>query len=268
MSFRGEKYDGDLFGSGVNIAERRNPFDYESKTDGNASAKRTARKVSALDSEENAFDEGNDKDRYLLTYSDLITLLLGLFIILYAISNIDANKYRNVVTAMGNFFGNETGVQINPETKVISSPKESLSDQLRKLIVDYHYSRSIQLEESERGITVHILEDILFPPGRADLTESSKLVLNRLAVVIKKLPNDIRVEGHTDNAPINTMRYPSNWHLSVDRALNTAYYLIKDEEVDPDRVSIVGNAEYRPIDLNNSSESKTKNRRVDLVILK
>jgi len=191
-----------------------------------------------------------------------------LFIILYAISNIDAEKYRNVTTAMGNFFGNEAGVQINPETKVISSPKESLSDQLTKLIADYDYSKSIQLEESERGITVHILEDILFPPGHADLTESSKLVLNRLAGVLKKLPNDIRVEGHTDDMPINTLRYPSNWHLSVDRALNTAYYLIKDEEVDPDRVSIVGNAEYRPIALNNLPGSRTKNRRVDLVILK
>ena len=170
---------------------------------------------------------------------------------------------------MENFFGNTpTSVKIDPQTNIMSSPKESLSDQLNKLIVDYNYSKSIQLEESERGVTVHILDDILFSPGHAELTESSKLVLNRLAGVIKKLPNDVRVEGHTDNIPINTLRYPSNWHLSVDRALNTAYYLIKDQELDPDRVSIVGYAEYRPISSNDTPANRIKNRRVDLVILK
>jgi flagellar motor protein MotB len=175
---------------------------------------------------------------------------------------------REGAEALENYFGNETGVQINPETKIITTPKESFSDQLRKLITDYHYSKSIQLEESERGIIVHILEDVLFAPGRAVLTENSKIVLNRLAGIIKELPNDIRIEGHTDNTPIGTSRYPSNWHLSVDRALNTAYYLINNQGLDPDKVSIVGYAEYRPIALNDSPDSRSKNRRVDLVILK
>jgi len=82
------------------------------------------------------------------------------------------------------------------------------------------------------------------------------------------LPNDIRVEGHTDNLPISNSVYPSNWHLSVDRALSTAYYLIQTEGLSPDKVSVVGYAEYRPIAPNDSKESRALNRRVDLVILK
>ncbi len=170
---------------------------------------------------------------------------------------------------MGSYFGTESGVTVQAnETKVIESPKDNLSNQLNKLIADYNYASSIQLEENERGITIHILDDVLFPPGTAVLNESSKSVLTRLADVIKSIPNDIRIEGHTDNTPINTARYPSNWHLSVDRALSTAYYLISQQGVDPDKVSIVGYSEYRPIAPNDLPAQREKNRRVDLVILK
>lgn len=268
MSFRGEKYDGDFFGSGANVTERRDSFDNESKTARNASAKRTIKRAELVGSEENPFEEGGDKDRYLITYADLITLLLGLFIILYAISSIDSNKYKNVVAAFDKFFGNQGVIPAKTDTKVISQPKEKLIDELGKLIKDYNYSNSIQLEENERGITVHIQENILFAPGNADLNDASRLVLKRLAEVIKNLPNDIRIEGHTDNTPIHTSKYPSNWHLSNDRATSTAWYLIQNEGLEPDKVSTVGYAEYKPIALNDTPEDRAKNRRVDLVILK
>lgn len=212
-------------------------------------------------------DEG-EKDRYLITYADLITLLLGLFIILYASSVMDADKYKGIAAAFGSFLGNESVVPTQPESKVVNGPKDNLSEQLSKLITESDYSRAIQLEETERGIIVHILDDVLFPPGEATLNEASKNVLKELATGLKSIPNDIRIEGHTDNTPINTVRYPSNWHLSVDRALSTAYYLINDEGLDPDKTSIVGYGEYRPRDANNTPEARAKNRRVDLVILK
>ena len=103
MSFRRETYDGNFFGGGANSSERGNSFDNESKIDRNASSKRTTRKVGSIDSEESQFHEESDKDRYLITYSDLITLLLGLFIILYAISNIDAAKYKKCLGCNGQF---------------------------------------------------------------------------------------------------------------------------------------------------------------------
>jgi len=191
-----------------------------------------------------------------------------LFIILYAISNVDSSKYKNVVVAMGNYFGRDAVVPKMSENALMTKPKEKLSEELNKLIIENDYSNSIQMEENERGIVIHILEKILFPPGNAELSSSSKIVLKKIANVIRSLPNDIRIEGHTDNIPISTPQYPSNWHLSADRALNTGYYLIKEEGISPDKVTIVGNGEYQPIAPNDSPENRTKNRRVDLVILK
>ncbi|MEW6702737.1 MAG: OmpA family protein [Bacteroidota bacterium] len=236
--------------------------------DRNAAAKRTSKQTEFLDPEENPFQESGEKDRYLITYADLITLLLGLFIILYTISNVDVSKYKNIMAAMGSYFGNQSVVPAMPESKVVTRPKEKLADELSRLIVENNYSHSIQLEENERGITIHILEDILFPPGKAELSDASKTVLKRLAKVIRNLPNDIRIEGHTDNTPINTPQYPSNWHLSANRALNTGFYLINVEGISPDKVTIVGNGEYKPIASNDSVQTRAKNRRVDLVILK
>ncbi|MGE5680011.1 MAG: flagellar motor protein MotB [Bacillota bacterium] len=221
------------------------------------------------------FAEEGDKDRYLITYADLITLLLGLFIILYAISNVDQAKYQKVVSAVGNVLGmKENGQaiarissgQFDIKNKI--EPVSSLKDQLQRVVTDNSLGNSIQLEENERGITIHILDDILFASANAEINEGSKTILNRLAAVIKTLPNDIRIEGHTDNVPINSTVYTSNWHLSVARALNTAYYLINNDGLLPEKVSIVGYSEYRPVASNDTPEGRRSNRRVDIVILK
>jgi len=195
--------------------------------------------------------------------------LLGLFIILYAVSNIDAHKYQKVIAAAGDIFGSKSrviGLNVSA-TKNVSAPEVSLKSQLTQLIDKYHYNNSIRLEQNSRGITIHILDDVLFSSGSANLTGGSVTVLDRLAEILKELPNDIRIEGHTDDVPINTAAFPSNWHLSVARALNTAYYLIKDEGLNPEKVSIVGYSEYKPIASNDTPEGKATNRRVDIVII-
>jgi len=196
-------------------------------------------------------------------------LLLGLFILLYTASNLDIQKYEKMLSAFGNVFGTETAkikIDAIPD-KVISTPLDKLKNDITQLIAESD-TKSIRMEENERGITIHILEDIVFPSGSADLKSTSKIVLKRVADIIKKLPNDIRVEGHTDNIPINSSVFPSNWHLSVARALNTAYYLIKEEGVNPDKISIVGYAEYKPIESNDTPYGRASNRRVDIVIIK
>jgi chemotaxis protein MotB len=111
------------------------------------------------------------------------------------------------------------------------------------------------------------MDEILFPSGSAELNKNSLDVLKNISSVIRLLPNDIRVEGHTDNVPISKPNYPSNWHLSVARALNTAYYLINTQNLPSDKVSIVGYSEYKPIASNETEEGKAMNRRVDLVIV-
>lgn len=192
--------------------------------------------------------------------------MLGLFIILYSISNVDAGKYEKVLSAIGVTFGqgeNNTSVP-KPETVV----QKSLHEQLNSVIKENQFEKFVRLEENARGITLHIMGDILFPSGSSELNQNSLKILDKLAAVVKPLPNDIRIEGHTDNIPIKSSVYPSNWHLSVDRALNTSYYLIDKQNLNPDKVSIVGYSEYKPISNNSSIEGRTLNRRVDIVIIK
>lgn len=195
---------------------------------------------------------------------------------MYSISKIDMQKYEDLVYAMGDIFGSEKSTQVD-SLSILSNKISTLGgvgsvEQIRQdvtdLIKEFHYDHSISLEENERGLTIRILEDILFPSGEANLNEGSKDVLVKLAHIIKKLPNDIRVEGHTDNVPISTPVYPSNWHLSVMRALNTAYFLIESVDISADKVSIVGYSEYKPIAQNDTKEGRAINRRVDIVIIK
>ncbi|GAB6282804.1 MAG: OmpA family protein [Ignavibacterium sp.] len=215
------------------------------------------------------FTEEADKDRYIITYADLITLLLGLFIILYAISTIDVKKYEKVISAMGNVFGSQKklGIFDNSSSKIEPIEFADLKSKLNSVITENNIEGSIKLIENERGITVRILDDILFPSGSAELNEYSKIILKKIAKVIMNLPNDIRIEGHTDNIPISSSAYQSNWHLSVARAVNTAYYLMNFENLNPDKVSVVGYSEFKPVDTNDTPEGRANNRRVDIVIL-
>ena len=269
MPFGRKNDDGDFSGGSVSTSERRDSLNSKSKTFKHASPKSSARNVEYINSDELSQFEGHDKDRYLITYADLITLLLGLFIILYTISNIDARKYEKVISAMGNIFGTE-GKVIGLESNIINQdlPSNNLKNELARLIKEYNYQESIRFEESERGFTIHIMDDILFKSGSADLNQNSMDVLSKIAALLKDVKNDIRIEGHTDNVPINTDVFKSNWHLSVGRALNTAYYLINKEGLRPEKISVVGFSEYKPIASNTTNDGRANNRRVDIVIIK
>lgn len=163
------------------------------------------------------------------------------------------------------FGGSNTKIKV---IEVKELKKTDLKSGIEDLINNYGYKDYLKVEENQRGVTIHILEDILFPSGTADLKESSVNVLSRIAGILKMLPNDIRIEGHSDNIPINNSIYPSNWHLSVSRALNTAYHLINVEKLPADKISIVGYSEYKPIASNDSFEGRRQNRRVDIIIIK
>lgn len=199
----------------------------------------------------------------------MITLLLGLFIILYAVSNIDAAKYEKMMENVSSYFGNENfeSPKIKSDYLDLTDGKEALKTSIQNFIKQYDYSNNIRLIENERGIVVSIMDNILFNSGSAELSEESKPILNKMAQLLKSVSNDIRIEGHTDNVPINTVQFPSNWHLSISRATNTAYYLMNNQGLTQERVSVVGNSEYKPIAPNDTPESRSLNRRVDIVIL-
>jgi chemotaxis protein MotB len=271
MSSRRETTDV-IISSGSNSDSKWRDSDFsEISLDKFVTPKRTRKSIWLEDTEDNSLHESSEKDRYLITYADLITLLLGLFILLYTASNLDIQKYEKMLSAFSYVFGTSEPLKVRSNKlseQIILSPIDRLKIEMNQLISESEFSNSIRMEENERGVVIHILENIVFTPGSAELKSTSKIVLNRIANIIKKLPNDIRVEGHTDNIPINSTLYPSNWHLSVARALNTAYHLISVEGVPPDRVSIVGNAEYKPIESNETAYGRALNRRVDIVIVK
>jgi len=215
----------------------------------------------------------DNSERWLLTYADLITLLLGLFVILYAMSKIDAGKYAEIVNALGGVFGTSRGVMVgnagvmSSQIPLIQNERQKIAEDLRSALHLEVKKLPIAISSSERGVTVHIMDELLFGSGSADIKESSLPALDSLASVLAALPNDVRVEGHTDDVPISSPVYPSNWHLSVARAVSIAYYLIQHHGLNPEKVAAVGYAEYHPLAPNDSDIHRAQNRRVDIVIL-
>lgn len=226
-------------------------------------------------------EEHESSERWLLTYADLITLLLGLFVILYAMSKVDQGKFQEVVVALNQAFGGKTimagnaGITDIPATSAgeagedsgESYEQEKLAKQIKESLNEYIQNSKIRLNNSSEGLTIHLAEMLLFDPGSAEVKPEAKIALDQLANTISNLSNDIRIEGHTDNVPINTPQFPSNWHLSIARALNTAYYLMQNG-MNPEKISIVGYSEYKPINSNETLDGRAENRRVDIIIRK
>jgi chemotaxis protein MotB len=216
----------------------------------------------------------NQSDRWLLTYADLITLLLGLFVILYAMSKIDVEKYTELVNALGGVFGRENpGIfsgersPIPPIVNGVQAQRQKIAQEINSALTGSMKKGLVTVTQNERGITVHMMEELLFASGSAELKASSLYALDTLTGIIARLPNDIRIEGHTDNVPISTPLFPSNWHLSVARAVNTAYYMMGKQRIEPEKISVVGYSEYRPLVANTSGENRARNRRVDIIIV-
>ncbi len=214
-------------------------------------------------------------ERWLLTYSDLITLLLAFFVVMYSMSQIDAKKFGKVVQALHGVLkgGDEVlrhsekppdaeghGVLKVGDLKMLQT---RIDDQAAAIGRQEH----LQTEVTERGLVVHILESALFREGSADLEPRAIDVLDLVYEKIRDAPNHIRVEGHTDDRPINTLQYPSNWELASARATAVVRYFINERGLPPHMISALGYGEFRPVRPNNSIENRAANRRVDVVVL-
>ncbi len=125
----------------------------------------------------------------------------------------------------------------------------------------------IDASMDDRGLVVRVSESAFFDPGSADLKGVARDVLDVISDLLRDFPNHMRIEGHTDNMPIRTEKYPSNWELSVNRATVCVRYLIERHSFPPERISALGYGEYRPIATNGDDTGRAKNRRVDIVVL-
>lgn len=243
--------------------------------------------------------DGAGSMRWLLTYADLITLLMVFFIVLYSISQMDKAKYIQLAQALqasflrsnvSNSLLEVSPTPVDSEAKLPHAAANSLEGTRGPDPAQARQAEGLRLQEvgrlvqkelqaaglagkvtvtlEEQGLVVSFPELIFFEKGYADLKPASRAILHRIAPVLAKIPNDLSVEGHTDDLPINTFRYPSNWELSVARAVVVARYLVEQEGLPPTRLSATGYGEWRPRFPNDTEENRAKNRRVDLVILR
>ena len=144
---------------------------------------------------------------------------------------------------------------------------EDLAAKLNEIIEKNSLTDEIKIREEERGIVLQVDESILFDSGKAEIKDSSIHVLDTIAKIIQETDNEIVAEGNTDNVPINSAAYRSNWELSTERALSIVRYLIENKNINPNRISLKGYGEFNPIVPNDTPENKAKNRRVDILVV-
>ena len=230
--------------------------------------------------------EGLRGDEWMATYADTVTLLLTFFVLLYSMSSVDAEKTKNIAQAFVSMMNGQTGDTLmqynlyNGEVPLIGgetedsidggeelTEQEKLYNNIKKFINDKNLQGVVEIVDDERGVAMQVKDNILFETSSSDLKEDSKDILNQLNTIISSVSNPILVEGHTDNRPINTSRFPSNWELSADRAVNVVRYFVEVLGQDARRFSATGYAEYQPVAPNNTYDDMAKNRRVDILIV-
>lgn len=226
---------------------------------------------------------GAGLERWLLTYSDMITLLMALFIMLFAMSEVDKSKYAAVATSLRQVFGGGNlivpavgtagdGVSVSPRSNSAGvldpqAVKDYLEQLGKGLAADFARDGRFATYISERGLTISLAGNAFFDSGKADLKPEMLPLLDDIANRIKSLPNDVSIEGFTDSDPISTAEFPSNWYLSAARANRVRDYL-EARGIPAARMIVVGYGETRPLYGNDTAEGKAKNRRVDVVILR
>lgn len=225
-------------------------------------------------------------DEWLATYADCITLLLTFFVLLYAMSSVDQKKMDNLSQAFKTVMSGESGDTImeydlyNGTVPLIggeddievpvddaATAQQEMYNNVKKFVEKNNLEKVVEIINSERGIVIQLRDNILFETSSSILRGDSKEVLGKINSLIESVPNQILVEGHTDNRVINTSKFPSNWELSVDRSVNVVRYFIENMGQNPARFSAAGYGEYQPVVANDSEANMARNRRVDILIM-
>jgi chemotaxis protein MotB len=241
-------------------------------------------------------EEPESHERWLVSYADFITLLFAFFVTMYALSSVNEGKYRvlsdSLVQAFRNVPANASGTKIAPRMSVprISAPMVPLAGSLQKAsnvpkeqrrvlrakmrnmaqaiaeaLAPLVREGQVRVTETSRGVTVEINASVLFDSGDAQLDPRAVAALQAVAQILAPTEFPIVVEGHTDNTPISTAQFPSNWELSVVRAARVVRLFI-DAGVAPQRVTASGYGDQRPVADNDSPEGRARNRRVSVLI--
>ena len=221
-------------------------------------------------------EEHVNLERWLVSYADFITLLFAFFVVMYSVSAVNEGKFKVMSQSMIEAFNpvldmSASTLMLAPEvTGRISTKRPVLIDlQLFEKVtqeVQAIGAEGIKVKKSKDGIVISIADTLMFQTGEADLLEEAKKIQDKLGMLLADMANTLRVEGHTDNIPIRTVEFPSNWELSSNRAIRVLKYLV-EQGVPPERISAAGYAEFQPIAPNDTEEGRRLNRRVDIVIV-
>lgn len=241
-------------------------------------------------------------ERWLITYSDLITLLLIFFVVLYAMSQLDVKKYEVLAQSLQFQFNKSDAVldggrgvtgqaiqdgsplQSPVPAKPVVSSAETGKEQLKRLqeeelqnllkiiqtyIKDHKLQDRVYVADTPKGIAIRLNDLFLFDLGRAQLKKEATPVLDKLSSLFKSLDNTVSIEGHTDNLPINPGgQYADNWELSAARSLSVLHYFIGSSKLAPTKFEIAGYADTRPVTSNSTEGGRSKNRRVEITVLR
>lgn len=223
----------------------------------------------------------NRNQKWLLTFSDLITLILVFFILLFSMSQIDLVKFKALSQSFSQSplpeqnsslipFDHQGGGKTDGEKGGKDHKKEDSLDGLLHDVQTYFKENDLGdiavATRTERGVVLVLQEQVLFRTGDASILPSGRPFLRHVGMMLQKMPNVVKVEGHTDNRPIHTARYPSNWELSTARASSVIRHLIDSGNLDPGRFIAVGYGDARPLAPNDTPENLEKNRRVEIII--
>ncbi|WP_035186547.1 flagellar motor protein MotS [Alteribacter aurantiacus] len=229
--------------------------------------------------------------KWMVTFSDLMTLILVFFILLFSMSVVDSQKFQALAESFQDraIFDNfpslipaehpseDTEVNPNDLTEIeelmldldVEEDKEEL-DKLLQEVNEYLETHELQEEISasrdERGVVLVLQEQTLFRSAQAEVLSGAKPFLDKVGTLLGEIPNIVKVEGHTDSRPINTSTFPSNWELSGARASSVIRHLTNDSDLDAGRFMAVGYGDTRPVVPNTTEENLRQNRRVVIVI--
>jgi chemotaxis protein MotB len=217
--------------------------------------------------------------RWLVTYADMITLLMAFFIMMYSMSVMNLQKFNEVAFSIRSGFGGlltGKGVHLLSETEgkrvlhirnLPDHSAESIETKMNSYILLKDLQKDVQVYPDSRGMVISMAaENLLFARGSAVMAPASRVLLDQVAGLVKNYANDIQVEGHTCNLPIATTQFPTNWELSAARA-STVTRFLTEHGVPAGKLSAVGYADTRPLVPNDTEAHRMRNRRVDIVLL-
>jgi chemotaxis protein MotB len=238
--------------------------------------------------------KGGNHERWLVSYADFVTMIFALFVVLFSSARKDVARQADMATAIASAFtqlglfaphsptppmtaqssASAQSIAVVPNNAIdfVGTAQQrtdllNLKKRLEAELATEIAKQTVALRLSKDGLVISLLEAGFFDSGSAMYKPASAPIIARIASRLKSLPNEIRIEGHTDEVPIHSAQFASNWELSTTRATTIARLFIEQYQFDPQKMSAAGYAQYRPFTPNNSEEGRAHNRRVDIVVL-